>query len=318
LREKAAMTEPEFLEASPTEVPADSKWIAGLSPNQPVYEVAGRVLDARLKAVSHTLPLAAEKSDEDVEHVHRLRIAVRRAVEAVKVFSGMIDDAEMAPLRDHLRRIRLAADEARNWDVMAERFSHGGDLPTRILEQIQARRREAQGPVVVAYQEIVADGFEAKTEELVREVESRRHGKGKRRFGRQAPAFLARVVTKFFKAAEADLTGDESLHVLRIRTKKLRYTMEIVAVAFDLAFRKRLYPQVTLFQDLLGTVNDHATAKTLFQDWRSKSEDAQQKAFLEGLLLAEERATEDLRAAFLATWTPKVVSGLKRRFRAYC
>jgi hypothetical protein len=75
---------------------------------------------------------------------------------------------------------------------------------------------------------------------------------------------------------------------------------------------------VTLFQDLLGTVNDHATAKTLFGDWWSKSEDAQQKAFLEGLLLAEERATSDLRAAFLAAWTPKVVSVLKRQFATYC
>ena len=59
-------------------------------------------------------------------------------------------------------------------------------------------------------------------------------------------------------------------------------------------------------------------AKALFTDWLSKSEDAEQKVFLEGLLLAEERATEDLRAAFLATWTPKVVSGLKRQFRDYC
>jgi hypothetical protein len=75
---------------------------------------------------------------------------------------------------------------------------------------------------------------------------------------------------------------------------------------------------VTLFQDLLGTVNDHAKAKTLFGDWLSKSENAEQSAFLAGLLLAEERATADLRAAFLATWTPKVVSGLKRQFRAYC
>ena len=89
-------------------------------------------------------------------------------------------------------------------------------------------------------------------------------------------------------------------------------------MAFDSSFRKRLYPQVTLFQDLLGTVNDHATAKTLFGDWWSKSEDAQQKPFLEGLLLAEERATSDLRAAFLATWTPKVVSVLKRQFGTYC
>ena len=133
----------------------------------------------------------------------------------------------------------------------------------------------------------------------------------------QAPQYLAPVVKKFFKAATSDLTTDDSLHGLRIRTKKLRYTMEIVAVAFDSSFRKKLYLQVTLFQDLLGTVNDHATAKTLFGNWLSKSEDAQQKAFLEGLLLAEERAAEDLRAAFLATWTPKVVSGLKRQFRPY-
>jgi hypothetical protein len=39
---------------------------------------------------------------------------------------------------------------------------------------------------------------------------------------------------------------------------------------------------------------------------------------LDGLLLAEERAAEDLRAAFQAIWTPKVVSALKREFRAYC
>jgi CHAD domain-containing protein len=283
-----------------------------------VCEVAGRVLDARLKAVCRSLPLAAEKSDEDVEHVHQLRISVRRAAEAVRVFSRLMEEAEVGPLRDRLRRIRLAADEARDWDVMAERFARGGGMQAQISERIKARRREVQGPIVAVCQEITGDSCEAKIEDLVRKVESHRHGEGKRRFGRQAPQYLAPVVKKFFRAAESNLITDDSLHGLRIRTKKLRYTMEIVAVSFESAFRKRLYPQVTLFQDLLGTLNDHATAKTLFGDWLSNSEDAEQKAFLEGLLLAEERATEDLRAAFLATWTPKVVSGLKRRFQACC
>jgi CHAD domain-containing protein len=229
-----------------------------------------------------------------------------------------MEETEAEALRARLRRIRLAADEARNWDVMVERFSHGGDIPTKILEQIKARRREVQGPIVTVYQEVTADACEAKIDSLVQVVESHRHGEGKRRFGRQAPQYLVPVVKKFFKAAESDITTDESLHALRICTKKLRYTMEIVAVAFGSAFRKKLYPQVTLFQDLLGTVNDHATAKSLFGDWQSKCEDVEQTAFSGGLLLAEQRATEDLRAAFLATWTPKVVSGLKRQFRAYC
>jgi CHAD domain-containing protein len=313
------VTEQALLEAEPAAAATDSKWIAGISADQPVCEVAARVLDARLKAVYSSLPLAAERSDEDVEHVHRLRISVRRAAEAVRVFSGLIDEAEIDSLRDRLRRIRLAADEARNWDVMAERFAHGG-APAHLRERINARRREVQGPIVAMQQEIAANACEEKIDILVREVECRHWGKGKRRFGRQAPRYLAPVVKKFFRAAESDLGTDESLHGLRIRTKKLRYTMEIVAVTFDSAFRKRLYSQVTLFQDLLGTLNDHATAKMLFGEWLSKAENnnVEQKAFLEGLLLAEDGATEDLRAAFLAAWTPKVVSGLKCQFRRYC
>ena len=68
----------------------------------------------------------------------------------------------------------------------------------------------------------------------------------------------------------------------------------------------------------LGAVNDHATALTLFGQWLSKSEAVAERAFLEGLVLAEQQATADLRAAFLATWTPKDIDRLKRQFGAYC
>ena len=132
------MTEQAYLEPEPTAVPTGSKWIDGISPDQPVCEVAGRVLDARLKAVCRSLPLAAEKSVQDVEHVHQLRISVRRATEAVRVFAKLIDENEVVVLRDRLRRIRLAADEARNWDVMVERFSHGGDIQAKQLAGHQA------------------------------------------------------------------------------------------------------------------------------------------------------------------------------------
>jgi hypothetical protein len=54
------MPEEELLEAEPTAVPTDGKWIAGISPDQPVCEVAGLVLAARLKAVCRLLPLAAK------------------------------------------------------------------------------------------------------------------------------------------------------------------------------------------------------------------------------------------------------------------
>ena len=93
--------------------------------------------------------------------------------------------------------------------------------------------------------------------------------------------------------------------------------MEIVAVAFDPEFREKLYPQINLFQDLMGAVNDRATATTLFRNWLAMSSDAEQRAFLAGLSLAEAQAQEDLRRGFLAVWTPQTVVDLRRQFRLY-
>jgi len=312
------MTKERTLVAKPTQViPADSNWIEGILPNQSVCKVASRVLDTRLMAVCRWLPLADENSGENIEYVHQLRLSVRRAVEAARVFSGLIGEAEYEELREKLRRIRLAADDARNWDVLCGRVSHGGYIPAKLLEQIEAGRRKVQEPITMAYQEYRTEACGEKFEKLVHDVESHEYGEGKRRFVRHAPKYLRPVVKKFFRAAKSDLTTYQSLHGLRIRTKKLGYTMEIVAVAFAPAFRKKLYPLVALFQNLLGTMNDHATERSMFRDLLSESESLEQKAFLEGMLLAEERASDDLKAGFLAIWTPRVVSNLGRQFRAY-
>jgi CHAD domain-containing protein len=174
-----------------------------------------------------------------------------------------------------------------------------------------------QEPLVAVFREMATVGFGGQIDRLTQAVASNGRRR-ERRFAGQARKYLAPVVKKFFKAAESDLTTDEDLHALRIHGKKLRYTMEIVAPAFDPAFRKSLYSQMTLFQNLLGTVNDHATARGLFAEWVVQSDDAEQRAFVEGFLVAEQQAAEDLRAAFLATWTPKVVAKLKRKFRPYC
>jgi CHAD domain-containing protein len=68
----------------------------------------------------------------DVEHVHQLRVATRRAVESVRLFSTMIPDEVGGNFRATLRRIRLAADQARNWDVprhMLDKRGRPGVVP---------------------------------------------------------------------------------------------------------------------------------------------------------------------------------------------
>jgi exopolyphosphatase/guanosine-5'-triphosphate,3'-diphosphate pyrophosphatase len=57
-------------------------------------------------------------------------------------------------------------------------------------------------------------------------------------------------------ALSRNLEDLESLHQLRLSTKRLRYAMEIFAACFSVAFREQIYPQVEALQQKLGDVND--------------------------------------------------------------
>jgi CHAD domain-containing protein len=142
--------------------------------------------------------------------------------------------------------------------------------------------------------------------------------KSKRTFGEEAPRFLRPVLRKFFKASEADFADDEALHEFRLRSKKLRYAMEILAPAFEPSFRKKLYRRVSSLQDALGMVNDHATTKLSFNNWINKTEDPHQRSLIQGILLAESKAHEDVRQAFAMIWTPKAIRKLRRGFFRCC
>ena len=239
------------------------------------------------------------------------------------MFSNLIPEKTYQDMRTRLRKIRVAADEARDWDILANLFLQGvADLGCgigkKVLEQIKVRRQGAQQPIATIYKELQSEKFYEWIDKLLEDVCFQRHRKANRKFKGQARQFLNTVLKKFFKAADADLSNDEALHNLRIRTKKLRYTMEIVAIAFEPAFRERLYPRMSLLQDFMGVVNDHATTKELFRDWVLKSQDTEQRLFLEGFLFAETRALQELRQTFLAMWMPKEVARLRRQFRMYC
>ena len=301
----------------------ESKWVEGVSPAQPLSEAAQRILQARLAAPLYWLPLAAEKSDEDVEYVHQLRVSTRRAVEAVRVFSDTIPKAAHRELRGKLRQLRRAADEARNLDVLCADFLCCTDALCentcgQIVQAIRNRRRDAQLPIVAIHEELAAERFSDQVSAIIETVQFKGNGESESSFGREAPRYLKPVLKKFFRASQADFSSDQALHQLRIRTKKLRYTMELVSSAFPPCFRERLYSRITALQEIMGAVNDHATARTFFGDWISKTDDALQEAFFRGILLAECKAHEGLRQTFFAVYTPRAVKKLKRQFRDCC
>src|SRR5690349_18746433 len=111
---------------------ANGKWITDLTPDMPPVEAARVVLRVRLQPVFEQLPLAALEADKDIEHVHQLRVATRRAEAALRIFRSCLPGKTWRKARRHLRKVRRAAGAARDWDVfLAELCERSGKATAR-------------------------------------------------------------------------------------------------------------------------------------------------------------------------------------------
>lgn len=296
------------------------KWIHDVSPDDRTCAVAKRTLKARFGAVLHYLPLAAEKADEDIEYVHELRVWTRRAAAALRLYAGLLPQRKVRWMKKQLKRIRRAANDARDYDVLAQRVSNAGSDPQakRLLAKVQAQRRTAQQPLVALYERLHCDDrFERRLAKLLRRArppgKSRAESKDPR-FGKWAQAQLRPVVKKFFKAAPVDGSDMAALHAFRIRSKELRYAMELLAGAFPPRFREQLYPIVETLQDKLGAINDLATAQVRLRERIEAADDATEVVHWYQVLAEENACLKQSQQAFRRWCTPQFVDALRAEF----
>jgi CHAD domain-containing protein len=295
------------------------KWVRKAKPRDSAVGVASQVLEDRMEAVWHYLELAATRPEEDIEYVHQLRVATRRASAACQVFRSLARRKRVRQLTKNLRQLRRAAGTARDLDVLCERLKKkaAGEPPADLAEAIacvEQRRQKVQKPLRKASRSWARGKRKRELRRLVRR-QLWCKSKKKRRFGEVSSQVLASVVNEFFDATSADLSKDESLHEMRIQGKRLRYTIELVASSFDETLRKEVYPCVEEVQDRLGVVNDHTTAQQILTEW---FEDAQGEEFghaLYDLAEAEKEQAEATRQEFLQWWNTQRAETLQERFR---
>jgi CHAD domain-containing protein/uncharacterized protein Yka (UPF0111/DUF47 family) len=294
-------------------------WVQGVSPNDRTTDVAVRTLQARLAAIQHYLPLAAEKAEEDVEHIHQLRVWTRRTAAALKLYAGLLPRRRTARMKKQLKRLRRAANDARDLDVLARRLAEDRTHPEaeRWLDKVREQRAEAQKPIVANYERLKRDDrFDRRVTKLLRRVRPRaKHGHQPEdlRFGDWARASLRPLVESFFAAAPADGTDVAALHAFRIRGKELRYAMELLAGAFPADFREKLYPVVETLQDRLGALNDLATAQTHLRQRIEEADDPAEAEHLRRLLAEEQARCEQMHRGFV-NWFPPQLRQLRAGF----
>jgi CHAD domain-containing protein len=300
--------------------PRPDKWVQGVSPDDRTTDVAVRTLQARLAAVQHYLPLAAEQAEEDVEYVHLLRVWTRRAAAALKLYAGLLPRRRAAWIKKQLKRLRRAANDARDCDVLARRLAQDRTHPEAgsLTTKVRAQRAEAQKLIIAINERLQRDArFDRRVTKLLCRVRPR--GKHRQRpedqhFGEWARASLRPLVESFFAAVPADGTDMVALHAFRIRGKELRYSMELLAGAFGPDFRDNLYPLVETLQDKLGVLHDQATAQTCLRKRIEEADSATEAEHLQKLLAEEQARFEQMHQEFVNWFTPSFQQQLRAGF----
>src|SRR5262249_13609183 len=99
----------------------------------------------------------------------------------------------------------------------------------------------------------------------------KRTGDGGPRFAPWARLRLRPVVDGFFAAVPKGARPRlKDLHAFRIQAKELRYTMEMLDSAFPASFREQLTSRIEGMQERLGEINDVATRRKRFEQWRKE------------------------------------------------
>jgi len=219
------------------------------------------------------------RAQAPVEATHDLRVASRRLRAFLDAFESFLDPATVKQARRPLRQLTRAVGRLREWDVHAA-----------VLER---HLRDAQ-----------SEGERAALEHLLYRIDRRRakeRRRARRRLARIRLAAIAAALRKALdqlalreqapsttfetlawvaleraidRAAEQEPGAREGedfrqLHRLRIATKRVRYTLELVRPALDEAYAP-LHQQAKRVQDLLGDHHDLAMLGALLDKYEAR------------------------------------------------
>jgi CHAD domain-containing protein len=213
----------------------------------------------------------------DVEPLHDMRVASRRLRETLRLFQQYYAPARFRKLSRKARKTTRILGLPREMDVNLEllrRCQFAGGLVVHatcehLLALFEAEQARLKRRMLRAFERLDLKEFEndlrlladsavpprSKTHRLFAEHQSAEF----ELFIQQMPQLLhdkAKPILEFELTPDA-LQNDNRLHELRIRTKKLRYALEILKPLFPVASGEAPIELCRTLQDVLGEFHDH-------------------------------------------------------------
>jgi|GEM_PF-596815 len=307
-----------------------SKWFTVPSLQDSTAIVARRCLANRLRWMWGMLRAAARNGPKNQTAVHQLRVATRRASTALAVFHDELTATpELAWLEKQLKKLRRAAAAARDYDVLAAGYRAADPqrraaepsatatdatddsraipppdhLPKKLLGELESRRAAAREPLCKLAKKLRQMEFPRHINRMLADLRKlARHDRKPTEFGLFARQAFRHGWRGYRAAAESEPRTIDELHELRIRTKALRYSLELLAAAFSPEFREQLYPRIVELQERLGALNDHAVALKYLGLLQSELAGKKSLAWLAGEIPRRQAAVVESQRVFLAWW----------------
>ncbi len=214
---------------------------------------------------------SAVRAGQDTEAVHDMRVACRRMNSALRLFKNFLPNKRVKKLRPVLEQLRDTLGAARNLDVLgadldayAANVSDAERAQLHLIRDAWVHERAVQQNALRALLDSAA--FQTWRERMETFLDEQDAGSSPR-----VTDMLPALLWKQYGAVRAYETrlqdaALEELHALRIDIKRLRYTLEFFADAFDGKPNELLEPLIAL-QDQLGWMQDAVVAGQALTDF---------------------------------------------------
>lgn len=221
---------------------------------------------------------------EDPEYLHQMRVALRRARTARRVFARAFGATAFVPATQELKWLSRYLGAARDWDVfVSETLSevrdyfqeHAGISALREkCEQMRQNRNDAAHEAVEStrYTEAMlrlGAWLNAETSLPAPDPQQSKSRKTRlewsvKKFADNALTYGHEKLKKYHKRASRQ--GTEGVHALRIAVKEQRYTAEFVSDLYPRKRVKRYIKSLAMLQETLGAVIDAAVTERLLNE----------------------------------------------------
>lgn len=240
------------------------------------------------------------RAGDDIEALHDMRVASRRARAALRIFRDILPDRISQKFQRRLKRLTRALGMPREWDVLRETLTHlcgqhHGDVEKfaieHALEYIDSHRSISRKRMLRSLDKIDIGRLAGRMRKLAGKIEAHSIAESTAEIAwRALEPLIAAALSQMNELRSRE--NAKRLHETRISVKRLRYAVELLEPALAVGHAD-LLARLKNLQELLGHHHDCAVLHDLLTKMLAGLEERGRTILADGLRETIEHVRED-------------------------